>query len=523
MNSSPLSQCADIVVSVFEKEESAVDDKKITVNPVVSKVATWYEKLRNAMDYREEEVILRAAIERILKRRILLGGIGKTIAGALVRELVWAKYFPNESLSESLVAFVEKRIDLYLKLREYLLLKQILSDRVINEWIIDLMSSDIENVLHPGKEKEVMSNFMYKIMRENITIADDTEQTRDAQVFIAVRRSFAKDDRAFLRYQLFCQFFNELTEENVKEVSGSFKKAYDEIEAQLNYIRKDTINSYVKSKTAVFFVLEGVLQTVPENIRALLQDEEEFRTVVFKICEQRYNGISSKVRRAIVRSVFFILLTKVIFAFAIEGTFERLVYGNIIWRSIILNTSAPPLLMIIVGFFIKAPGKSNSEKIFHYINKVLFEEHPKIGSPLLTYKNPKQLNPVLNFIFSLLWFLAFIVSFGAIVYVLTKLHFTIVSQGVFLFFIAIVSFLSYRIALVPRTYTVGDKDGLVTPIIDFFFMPIIKVGRSLTEGISQINILIFLFDFVIEAPFKGIFAFFEQWFRFLHAKREELG
>ena len=38
----------------------------------------------------------------------------------------------------------------------------------------------------------------------------------------------------------------------------------------------------------------------------------------------------------------------------------------------------------------------------------------------------------------------------------------------------------------------------------------------LTEGISQINILLFLFDFIIETPFKGLFAFFDQWFVYLH-------
>src|SRR3989338_994383 len=97
-----LSHLANALLTALEKHTKEVHDKKITVNPVVAKFAAWYEKLRNAMDYREEEVILRAAIERNLKRRILLGGTGKTIAEPLLRELVWARYFPNESLSESL-------------------------------------------------------------------------------------------------------------------------------------------------------------------------------------------------------------------------------------------------------------------------------------------------------------------------------------------------------------------------------------------------------------------------------------
>ncbi len=66
------------------------------------------------------------------------------------------------------------------------------------------------------------------------------------------------------------------------------------------------------------------------------------------------------------------------------------------------------------------------------------------------------------------------------------------------------------------------KENLGSLLFDFFFMPLIQVGRRLTLGITQINIFLFIFDFIIETPFKGIFAFFEQWFLFLRTQREKL-
>lgn len=518
-----LSPLADAVIRVFEKDQEAADGKKISVNVVVSKVASWYEKLRNAMDYREEEVILRAAIERILKRRILLGGIGKTIAAALVRELVWARYFPNESIPETVIPKIEKTIDLYIEFRRQLIIQKVISDSALNEWIFHLLSSDIEKILHPNSEKESVSNFMYRVVRESITIPDDSEQTRDVQVFIAVRRTFAKDDLAFLRFHLFNQYFGRLGQDNLTQGVAAFKSAHIEIEKQLAYVRKDAIFSYVKGKASVFLILEGLLRALRGNFRQLLPDEGELKKAVFHMCERRYDSINSKVSRAIIRSVVFIIMTKLFFAFAVEGTFEKIVYGEILWNSIILNTTIPPLLMIIVGFFIRAPGRSNSESIGSAIKKLLFEERPHLGDPLIVYKQPKKSNSVLDFTFSILWLLAFVVSFGAIIFVLSKLNFTIISQFIFLFFLAIVSFLSYRISLVPREYIYDKRDSALAPIADFFFMPVIRVGRHLTEGIYQINIILFIFDFIIETPFKGIFAFFEQWFHFLHSKREELG
>src|SRR5438045_7488848 len=114
----PLGPIAKALIETLEEKESVShEEHRITVNPIVSKFASWYEKLRNAMEYREDEVILRATIERILKRRLLLGGNGKTTAEPLVKELLWARYLPDNEINESVVKKVEDRIDLYLSLR----------------------------------------------------------------------------------------------------------------------------------------------------------------------------------------------------------------------------------------------------------------------------------------------------------------------------------------------------------------------------------------------------------------------
>lgn len=522
-NTSSFSPLANALLKTLEKTEAHGNHKKIVVDPLISKVASWYERLRNAMDYREEEVILRAAIERILKRRIILGGDGKKVAEPLVRELIWARYFADDSLSENVVGQIAKKVDLYLRFRDAVIEKKILKEPEANEWMHHLMSSDIEYFLNPQTERELSCNFMYQVMRNNVSITDDTEQNKDVQVFIAVRKAFSKDDLAFLRYHLFTQFFSNggLTEESFGEVIEKFPMCFREIQQQLSYSRKDRIYSYIKSKTGVFLVLDDLLDIYKGAIKQLHGKKEEFGKAVFDICEARYSSISGKVRRAVIRSVIFILLTKVFFAFAIEGTFESLVYGSVSWRSILLNTGIPPLLMVIASFFLRTPKRDNSKLILQHINTILSNEDAKIGNPLVIKKAPDK-RPFMNAVFTLLWLLTYLLSFGAIVYILTRLHFNPISQGIFLFFVAIVSFLTYRIGLMSREYTVEEKQGALMPVLDFFFMPIVRVGRHLTEGISQINILLFIFDFIIETPFKGIFGFFEQWFFFLHAKREEL-
>jgi hypothetical protein len=464
---------------------------------------------------------LRATIERILRRRLLLGGNAKTTASPLIRELIWARYLGDESVGESMVGKIEEVIDNYLQLRLTILQTHKFSDHTLNEWIYDLMSSHIEQVLKPNRENDFIATLMFQLLKDNVEIVDDTEETRNAQVYLAVRKAFARDDRAFLRFHMFGQIFGTLTRENLETVAAHFPQGFAEINKQLNYPQKDVIYSYVKKQTAPFLILEDLFHEQKKDLKDFLTGSD-FKNAVYKTCERRYHSISTKVTTAIIRSFVFILFTKLIFAFAIEGTYERIIYGEIQWRSIAINTGIPPLLMVIVGFMIRTPDQNNTDRIYAYLKRVLSEESPKFGQSL-RLKKEKEVNNTMDTVFMLTWMLAFFLSFGGIIYVLYLLHFNMVSMGIFVFFLAIVSFLAYRISVTAALYRLGEKQNLLTPVIDFFLLPIIRVGRQLTEGISQVNFIIFLFDFVIETPFKELFAFFEQLFYFLHTKRDELG
>lgn len=516
-----LSKLAKAVISAFEKPHALHMGRTIKVNPVVSKFAAWYEKLRNAMEYREDEVILRATIERILRRRLLLGGNAKTTAAPLTRELIWARYLSDESVGEDTVLRVEEVIDLYLQLRLAILAAHTFSDGTLNEWIYDLMSSHIEQVLSPNHDSQIMASFMFATLKENIQITDDTEQTRDAQVFLAIRKSFARDDRAFLRFHMFCQIFGTLKRSNLESIAKNFPAGFKEITTQLEYPRKDAILGYVKRQTAPYLILQSIFFQHKADLESFVAGDE-FKSAVYRTCDDKYHSVSAKVRRAIVRSVAFILLTKLVFAFLIEGTYELFRYGEYQWGTMVINTGIPPLLMVIVGFLIRTPDQSNTDRIYTYLHNILTQEKPQLGDSLTITKAADEKGSM-NTAFGIAWTCAFLLSFGSIIYVLYLLHFNVVSMGIFVFFLAIVSFLAYRISMTASIYRLGEQQGLLTPVIDFLFLPIVRVGRQLTEGISQINIIIFLFDFLIETPFKEAFAFSEQLFHFLHTKRDELG
>lgn len=505
----------------FIQGEKKIQKQGITVNPIVAEIASWYEKVRNAMEYRQDEVLLQSTIMRILKRRILLGG-GKDVAAPLVRELVWARYLADGTITEDLISTAQEKVSVYLKLRRHIIDTKMLKESQATPLIYQLLSSDLENLLNPHPEREAMSNYIFHSLYPNLTLENETEETVSVQLFIAIRRTYTKDNLALLRFNLFKQYFGDFNTVSYDKVETGFQDAYNSIERAIEHKLRYKIANYVKRYIPPFLILEDILRRKEGEVYGLVENEEEFSAEVIGTCEQKYGGITSKVRRAIVRSVIFILITKVLFAFMIEGTYERYFYGHIQWLTLGLNIVAPVSLMIIASFFISTPNRSNSLRILHAIRELLFSKQPHIGTAVV-FKDPSHKKTSFSdMVFTTLWLTTFLISFGFIIYILTSLHFNFVSQGVFLFFVAIVSFLSYRINQTAHVYTLDDKQSIKTLIADFFFLPVARVGMYLTEGISQINILLFLFDFVIETPFKGLFAFFDQWFLYLHSKRENL-
>ena len=106
---------------------------------------------------------------------------------------------------------------------------------------------------------------------------------------------------------------------------------------------------------------------------------------------------------------------------------------------------------------------------------------------------------------------------------MTIFHFNPVSQGIFIFFVTLVTFFAYRVIQITQEYQVVSNEGFLTTVSDFFFLPIIRVGQWLSgEVLQRFNIFIFIFDFIIEMPFKAIVEVLEEWVKFVRLKKEEI-
>src|SRR3989344_1116351 len=116
MLSDPIRELVQRIEAAEEAQRGAAVGESISdVNKIISKAAGAYEKLRYLIDYREEHTIRRAALERILKRRVFLEQ--KPESGlVLLQELVDGKYILKEQATEEIARDIDAIISKFLEL-----------------------------------------------------------------------------------------------------------------------------------------------------------------------------------------------------------------------------------------------------------------------------------------------------------------------------------------------------------------------------------------------------------------------
>jgi hypothetical protein len=89
--------------------------------------------------------------------------------------------------------------------------------------------------------------------------------------------------------------------------------------------------------------------------------------------------------------------------------------------------------------------------------------------------------------------------------------------------LSLVTFFGFKIRGSRRELVmVEGSGGLSSAVFDIFFLPIVRAGRWISLRAPRINILLFFFDFIIEAPFKAAIKLVEGWLAFLREKKEEI-
>ncbi len=499
------------------------ETSRISVSQTVSFFAIAYEKLRNAVEYRESHLIRRAAIERILKRRLALNPEAAGEGENLLRELLWARYFPNESLGEDDVIAVQKLLDRYVKIRHQL------NTPYYGRFLFDILTCSIEETLSPEEaaHKTTFTFFIYQVLKDKIKIENMSEEEKNAYFYVTLEKWFAKSDSPYLRYHLFAlhhESIFEVGEQKLPALISQLPQIFKKVDELIRNPYSDRLRGFVKNQIPPFNILFEIFKKNGEQTENILEDKNRLWIEVEQIAQAKYAQTRSRLNSLAIKAIIYIFVTKMLFALILEYPLSLAFYHEVSYFSLAINSVFPPLLMFIIIGLTKIPGADNTKRLFARLVNIIDANRSfeTAISFVIKKRQAKARRPLLVFFFTIVYILTFFITFDLLHALLKLLQFNLVSEAIFLFFISIVSFFAYRIRQIAKEYQVKESESFIRPFVDFFFLPILWVGKFLSRGLAKLNFFTFIFDFIIEAPFKLVFDVIEEWIRFVRSKKDEI-
>jgi len=501
----------------------------IEVSDTVSFLAFAYEKLRNSVEFSEEHLIRRIAIARILKRRLSIKPNGEDEGENLIRELLWGRYIRRDFGTTSQANQVQKIIDIYLRLQDTIFHEgQVKSKQSALQFIVQLASCEIEEILHPveTQTKSAYLFFLYQELKNRVKIEGIEDNVKDTYFYAACEAGYLKNDLHFIRYHLFTLQYGKLidaSDTHFTEIAKNFKLIFQHIDSILKNSYHDRLVRYVKKQLPPFLIFYHLVDQKKGDSLSLLTDPTALEQAVQNECRIQYQRTGEKLKNAGIKSIIYIFLTKMLFVLLLEIPLSRYIYGDVHLFPIAINTLFPPVLMAGIITFVNPPSNRNTSKIYGRILDIIDYDPVKddLASFIIKKKSTVR-RPVMYAVFTILSTILFWGIFSGIFFALDFVNFNLISKGIFIFFLTVVTFFGYRIRQIAKEYALETERNILSPIAEVIFLPILSVGKIFSRQLSKINVLMFVFDVIIETPLKLILDVIEEWFKFTRKQKEEI-
>jgi hypothetical protein len=483
-----------------------ISKETVKTTKTASDLGFLYEKARNAIEFRDDHLVRQAAIERILKRRLFLNQESIKISKLLIKELSWARYFTDNSIESSKIEDLTKIIDKYRSILN-------LSEKKFLDRLVGLCSCEIEENLSFNPLPQILTNYVSSSLLPRLEFGETDKKIKSIQVYIATERAYAKDDEILITYKLLKVLLPKWNDPD------KLFTTLTTIEEYLNHPLKDNLKRKITQMIPPFNLIREIIKS-GQDMDSLVTDSKLLDGRALRILEKKYSETKDKVLRASKRSIIYIILTKMVLAILIEIPFEVL-FSKINYLVLTINILFPPSLMFLFNSRVKLPSSRNSNIMIEKINEYFYKSEDEIVAEHIE-ATPKAVGKNKIFFYFFLTTSSLVII--GILWFLNLLGFSIVSQFIFLFFLTVVSFFAFRVREISKDYQLSDEYGesFWESLVDYIFLPIIKVGQFLSNQISKLNILSFIFDFIIEAPLKTFLEILEDWLHFVRIKKEEI-
>lgn len=524
-------------IAEFESREVP---SPIHVDEFASKFAILYEQIRRIIDWKDENLVRRTAIERALKRRMIskLADIGllpnvsaKKVASHLVYELVRSGHFRNDGISKDRIPVVEDALDKYI----YFLSDSISADSLrfvgvkgkiqFYNRILEIAACEIEEILAPPLKETALMTFMTDTINRQLKLhPEDAISLEDQwlQTNIAVHRSLYNLDDTSVSYNILKYRFPKwISNEgsDVEEVASSIREILDKVDEDLSYPQASEFYRVCEAKDAVYLILGDVLEKLmqkPGKMPGYFKNWDNLAKVIKVVYNQRVSTLKSRLRRAAVYSTLSMFIAGVVSLFLVEVPLATLVYGQFRPLSIVVDLAIPAALMFVLVLLIRPASKGNYKALLAGFKHMMY---PNEKFSFYDVYLVKKREFVRNIFFVFFYLLATIVSFGLVywVFYLAKVPWT--SLYIDTANVALVVFAALVVKQKSREVIMEENSGLGDFLLDLFSIPLARLGQWIASKWKEYNFISVFFTAIVDIPIVTFVEVIEDWRSFLKEKK----
>ena len=489
------------LVNSLSKGQTSLAGESADQADTVSQIARIYEVARNALEYRAQHLVRRAAIERILKRQMVFDQNALRLTAQLRQELQWARYISYAELERVNWSRIEDIIT-----------KHASENIPDHSWLVGLISAEIEDEINPNPDYNRFTYFAFHSLRQ---IIKTEEIDLDLLLFVAVDKLYTQSDEQQISFHLY-QLISSQAPGNV------LAETYRQFHLARSNPLLNPLIAVVRKHIGPLVLIRDMYFADPAKFGNLLQDEPAFKTEAGQVLVKQLSLMQGRINTATFRSLLYIFLTKMLLGIGVEVPVELAIKGKIIYPILAVNLLAPVVIMWLLTLNIKLTSGSQRQLLIDRSWQIMSDFSSKPLDNDFIYSLRQNSSALVLGLFYGLYTLLFGLVYWAIYRLLSVIGFSFLNVVVFIFFGGIVSFFAVFIRQNSQVYQYKRHHTGKTGLLDLLMLPFVVLGSWVNKGVSRLNFLAFFFDFILEAPIKLLLKVLDGWAQFLSFKRDEV-
>ena len=510
----------------------------IHVDEIASKVASAYETVIRVINWKEEQLVRRTAIERKLKRRLITEISGMKLANninsekaaeALVLESIRGGHLPNDQIPQNKIGVVQKILDKYIYILKRDLSSKNRKNRVqFYNWTLEIAACEIEETLAPPIRENTLISSMATLMENRIQMNPldiINDEDKRIQIFIAVHRTLFHLDDPIISYRLLKyrhSNWNDASLETIEKIANNITEIRKDLDKDLHHPLSGKFFKICERYDTLWLLLKDILDSLIKkegDIKEKLNDQKALKNILREAYDKRLKTLRRRLIKMAIFSTLSILIANSVSLFLVEVPLAKWLYGHFNPKAMAADIIAPTILMLFLTITTKKPPKNNLAVITEEIGKIVYS---KKRNDIYEIKVSKGINYIFNFFITLFYLVAIVISLGAIIWALRFFGLPPTSILINTMIVAVIIFSGLVIRQRAKEITVDEKSTVWEFVLDVLSIPVAKLGQWLSSKWKKYNVVSVFVTALIDMPFLAFINFIESWSSFLKEKKAEI-